>query len=126
MLAECTRSDLSVADFIGRVTESRFVIEYDAERDVGRASGVGRWSEAEPASVIPADECAKKMLLDAFTANGLLIERAGAHGTESSAAELLSTGRPGSALPMIIHNANVGGGGRATCSLVQDFWHDKI
>jgi SAM-dependent methyltransferase len=148
----------AAAEFVGRVRESRSVIDYDTEQGAlsgsgAQSSGVGLWSEAqllalsrafqearvllsgaeldlftrlasapetasELASKIPADERALTMLLDALVAIGLLVKQSGTYSTEPSAAELLATGRAGSVLPMILHNANLWGRWGALTRLV--------
>jgi SAM-dependent methyltransferase len=153
----------AVADFIGRVRESRTVADYhvpeaavrsaadlagaDPSRG-GEASAPGAsgrpWTQGDvlgtsrafqesrvlltgaeldlftllaPAPMtapdiagrIGADLPALTIELDALAAMGLLVKRDGAYRTRPSAAELLASGRPGSVLPMVLHNANLWG-----------------
>jgi len=142
----------AVADFIGRVRESRTVADYHlpeaAVRSAAAPSAPGAighpWTQGDvlgvsrafqesrvlltgaeldlftllaPAPVtapdlaarIGADLPALTIELDALAAMGLLVKRDGAYRTELSAAELLASGRPGSVLPMVLHNANLWG-----------------
>ena len=153
----------AVADFIGRVRESRTVADYHTPdagarpaADVGGAvpdrggeltapgANGQPWTQGDVLGVsrafqesrvllsgaeldlftllapipmkapdiaarIGADLRALTIELDALAAMGLLVKRGDAYLTEPSAAELLASDRPGSVLPMILHNASLWG-----------------
>ena len=88
--------------------ESRVVLT-GAELDLFTLLAPAPIKAPDIAAQIGADLRALTIELDALTAMGLLVKRDGAYRTEPSAAELLASGRPGSILPMILHNASLWG-----------------
>jgi protein-L-isoaspartate O-methyltransferase len=92
---------------IARAFQESRVLLSGAELDLFTLLAPAPMKAPDIAAQIGADLRALTIELDALAAMGLLVKRDGAYRTEPSAAELLASGRPGSILPMILHNANL-------------------
>jgi len=94
---------------IARAFQESRVLLSGAELDLFTLLAPAPMTAPDIAGRIGADLPALTIELDALAAMGLLVKRDGAYRTELSAAELLASGRPGSVLPMVLHNANLWG-----------------
>jgi protein-L-isoaspartate O-methyltransferase len=94
---------------VSRAFQESRVLLTGAELDLFTLLAPAPSKAADIAARIGADLRALTIELDALAAMGLLVKRDGAYQTEPSAAELLASGRPGSVLPMVLHNATLWG-----------------